>query len=373
MSVSACAYFIRALIQKKYESESWIDDKKYLFLIAALFSAWFYLSLDYENLTLYQCVLNGEHTEGCVCQVSTKQSRGSIIALSDYTIRYNDNSHQEHTTVCRSFDHFDIGDKADVYYKRDNPSEAYAVMHGDALLRTVLAGVFGICLVLLSIVAYVLVRHNTEFFRDTKRLIIYGSIAIVLSGVHTFIKTISTALEEQDERQGSEPQAQQRGTEKMDPDDARLLNDENWNDVEKAFRVWERLTCRIMEEAPHDVAVTSERWYQYCYHSLQWLQRAAALGEPRAQVAFLGYEGEKMMPGIEYTQAEFDRYKATVLKALEAVPDKTPQHWYAMGMCYEKGYGVEVDEEKARELKNKSALMRGETPEAPNNTESSHL
>ena len=61
----------------------------------------------------------------------------------------------------------------------------------------------------------------------------------------------------------------------------------------------------------------------------------------------LGYAEHKFPHGIEYTQAEQDRYNATVLKEMEDVTDKQSQHWYAMGVCYEMGYGVEVNTVRA--------------------------
>ncbi len=208
---------------------------------------------------------------------------------------------------------------------------------------------------------------------DKKRLIRNATIGIGLYTMYTVVKTIYTHHEEEKEYQAVELMAQRRGSDKMTPEDARLMNDENWHDAEKALKVSGRYFRQLEAEHEHSGGKISERKYQYYYHALQWLKRAAALGDPRAKVLFLGYAGHKLPPGIEYTQAEQERYKVSVLKELEGVTDKQSQHWYAMGVCYEMGYGVEVNEKKARELKNKAKMMLGQELGVPKNTEPTQI
>lgn len=200
---------------------------------------------------------------------------------------------------------------------------------------------------------------------DKKRLIINATIGIGLSALYTVGKTIYIHHKKEKEHQSVEQIAQKQGFDKMTLEDARLMNDGNWHDAEKALKVSGRYFRKLEEERKHDGGKMSERKYQYYYHALQWLKRAAALGDPRAKVMFLVYAEHKLPPGIEYTQAEQDRYKATVLNELEDVTDKQSQHWYAMGVCYEMGYGVEVNVERARELKNKAKTMLGQELSVP--------
>ncbi len=164
-SVSACFFSIRALTQKRYGFGGWLNNHKYIFLIAAVFCACYSLNLYSENLALYhEYVVNGEHTEGCVYHVTKRERRGLRTARSNYyhTIRYIDNYNQEQKTVYRSNGSMDIGDIVEVYYKRNNPSDAYVVTYQESLCNTVCGIIFGICCVLLSIVSLVVIWLNRK-------------------------------------------------------------------------------------------------------------------------------------------------------------------------------------------------------------------
>lgn len=55
-----------------------------------------------------------------------------------------------------------IGDKVEVYYKRDNPSDAYVVTYQESLFNTIIGMIQGVCWGLLSIVAFAIIRLNRK-------------------------------------------------------------------------------------------------------------------------------------------------------------------------------------------------------------------
>ena len=158
-------FAIRALIQKRYGFAGWLNKQKYIFLVTAVFCAGYSLNLYSENLALYhEYVVNGEYAKGCVYHVTKRERRGLKSARSHYyhAIRYKDNDKQEHATVYRSNGGMDMGDKVEVYYKGNNPADAYVVTYQESLFNTVLGLIFGFCWVLLSFVAFVIIRLNRK-------------------------------------------------------------------------------------------------------------------------------------------------------------------------------------------------------------------
>ncbi len=58
----------------------------------------------------------------------------------------------------------DRGSKVSVYYKRNNPADAYVVTCQESLFNTVIGLIHGICRVLLSIVAFAVILLNRKKF-----------------------------------------------------------------------------------------------------------------------------------------------------------------------------------------------------------------
>lgn len=186
-------------------------------------------------------------------------------------------------------------------------------------------------------------------------------IGIALFSLWTFAKAIYKNVNKLSEPKQTEQKEESDGTEKMNREDAALINEENWHDAAKAYKVSGCFFKRLHAERQAPGEIATERTYQYYYHALQWLKRAAALGEPCAQVLFLEYAGTKLPPGVDYTPEEQEKYKANVFAALNTLPDKTSQQLYSLGICYEKGYGVEPNSEKAEQLKKEAILIREQT------------
>lgn len=164
-SVLTCFFAVRALIQKRYGFGGWLYHHKYIFLITAVFCACYSLHLYSDHLVLYhEYVVNGEPAEGYVCHVTKRERSGLKSARSHYyhAIRYQDHAHQEHQTMYRSNGSMDKGNKVAVYYKRNNPADAYVVTYQESLFNTVIGLIHGICWVLLSIVAFIIIRLNRK-------------------------------------------------------------------------------------------------------------------------------------------------------------------------------------------------------------------
>lgn len=165
VAVSSAFFAIKALIQKRYGFGGWLNKQKYIFLITAVFCACYSLNLYAERLALYhEYVVNGGHTEGYVYHIAQRERRGLTSARSHYyhSIRYQVGQHQRHGTVYRSNDDMAIGDKVEVYYKRDNPSDAYVVTYQESLFNTIIGMIQGVCWGLLSIVAFAIIRLNRK-------------------------------------------------------------------------------------------------------------------------------------------------------------------------------------------------------------------
>lgn len=165
VAAGASFYVIRALIQKRYGFGSWLNKQKYIFLITALFCSCYSLNLYAERLALYQeYVVNGVYTEGYVYHIAERERRGLKSALSHYyhSIRYRDWQQQHHATVYRSNDDMVIGDKVEVYYKNDNPADAYVVTYQESFFNVIVGMIQGVCWGLLSIVAFAIIRLNRK-------------------------------------------------------------------------------------------------------------------------------------------------------------------------------------------------------------------
>lgn len=165
VAASSVFFAIRAVIQKRYGFGGWLNNQKYIFLITAVFCACYSFNLYSENLALYhEYVVNGEHAEGCVYRVTKRERRGLKSARSNYyhAIRYKDNDNQEHKTVYRSNGSMDMGDVVEVYYKRNNPADAYVLTYRESLFNTIIGIIHGVCWGLLIIVALVIIRLNRK-------------------------------------------------------------------------------------------------------------------------------------------------------------------------------------------------------------------
>ncbi len=130
-----------------------------------MFSACCSLNLYSENLALYhEYVTNGEYTEGCVCHITKRErKRLKSVGFNYYhAIQYKDNYNKEYKTVYRSNGSMNIGDKVEVYYKRGNPSDAYVLTYQESLFNTILGIILGVCCVLLSVVALVIIWLNRK-------------------------------------------------------------------------------------------------------------------------------------------------------------------------------------------------------------------
>lgn len=171
VAVSSVFFAVRAWIQRRYGFGSWLNREKYLFLITAVFCSCYSLNLYSGNLALYQeYVVNGVQTEGYVYHITKRERRGLKSARSNYyhVIRYQDRQHQLHETVYRSNGDMEVGDKVAVHYKKNNPADAYAVTYQESLFNTVIGIAQGVCWVLLTIVALVIILLNRKSVLRTK-------------------------------------------------------------------------------------------------------------------------------------------------------------------------------------------------------------
>lgn len=161
----ASFYAIRALIQKRYGFGSWLNKQKYIFLIIAVFCSCYSLNLYAKKLALYrEYVDNGVQTEGCVCLITKRERSGLKSARFHYyhSICYQDTQQQRYVTVYRSNGDMEIGDKVQVYYKSNNPSDAFVLTYQESLFNTIIGMIQGSCWGLLSIVAFAVIWLNRK-------------------------------------------------------------------------------------------------------------------------------------------------------------------------------------------------------------------
>ena len=165
VAVGATFYAIRALIQKRYGFGSWLNKQKYILLITAIFCSCYSLNLYAERLALYQeYVDNGVQTEGCVCHITKRERRGLKSARFHYyhSICYQDTQQQRYVTVYRSNGDMEIGDKVEVYYKSNNPSDAFVLTYQESLFNAIIGMIQGICWGMLPIVAFSIIWLNRK-------------------------------------------------------------------------------------------------------------------------------------------------------------------------------------------------------------------
>lgn len=165
VAVGSSFYAIRALIQKRYGFGSWLNKQKYIFLIIAVFCSCYSLNLYAKKLALYQeYVDNGVQTEGSVCLITKRERRGLKSARFHYyhSICYQDTQQQRYVTVYRSNGNMETGDKVEVYYKSNNPSDAYVLTYQESLFNVIMGMMQGVCWGLLSIVAFAIIRLNRK-------------------------------------------------------------------------------------------------------------------------------------------------------------------------------------------------------------------
>lgn len=165
VAASSVFFAIRAVIQKRYGFGGWLNNQKYIFLITAVFCACYSFNLYSENLALYhEYVVNGEHTEGCVYRVTKRERRGLKSARFHYyhSICYQDTQQQRYVTVYRSNGNMEIGDKVEVYYKSNNPSDAYVLTYQESLFNVIMGMMQGMFWGLLSIVAFAIIWLNRK-------------------------------------------------------------------------------------------------------------------------------------------------------------------------------------------------------------------
>ena len=165
VAVSSVFFSIKAWIQKRYGFAGWLNRQKYILLITAIFCACYSLNLYFGNLALYrEYVENGAQTEGYVYHITKRERRGLKSARFNYyhAIRYQDRQQKRHDTVYRDNCDMAIGDKVEVYYKPNNPEDAYVVTYRESLFNTVIGIIHGVCWGLLIIVALVIIRLNRK-------------------------------------------------------------------------------------------------------------------------------------------------------------------------------------------------------------------
>ena len=165
VAVSSVFFAIKARIQKRYGFAGWLNRQKYILLITAIFCACYSLNLYFGNLALYrEYVENGVQTEGYVYHITKRERRGLKSARFNYyhAIRYQDRQKKRHDTVYRDNCDMAIGDKVEVYYKPNNPEDAYVVTYRESLFNTVIGIIHGVCWGLLIIVALVIIRLNRK-------------------------------------------------------------------------------------------------------------------------------------------------------------------------------------------------------------------
>ena len=165
VAAGASFYAIRALIQKRYGFGSWLNKQKYIFLIIAVFCSCYSLNLYAKKLALYQeYVDNGVQTEGSVCHITKRERRGLKSARFHYyhSICYQDTQQQRYVTVYRSNGNMEIGDKVEVYYKSNNPSDAYVLTYQESLFNVIMGMMQGMFWGLLSVVAFAIICLNRK-------------------------------------------------------------------------------------------------------------------------------------------------------------------------------------------------------------------
>lgn len=160
---TVCA--VRALQRRQYGFAGWLKGYSPLALVVmGVFAVCHTLPGYGERLELYcEYVTEGAGpAEGEVVYVAQRRSGRMRSVRFYHAIRYQDAGGQMYRTCYNSREYMSIGTKVPVYYKPENPQDAYVVTYHESWLNGVFGIIFGSCFLLLSFVGLVVLWLNRK-------------------------------------------------------------------------------------------------------------------------------------------------------------------------------------------------------------------
>jgi len=177
---------------------------------------------------------------------------------------------------------------------------------------------------------------------------------ILLLCLFTVIRTILTSDKEKKQafeiRPSSDPIFEKAGV-------MEIMTKENWNSAEQAWVVFLSLH-RVCSSIQNDSDIARKDKECSLHYTILWLKRSASLGCPNAMVLMLELNAKRLLPSaFALSDNEKQHYSKNAVLLLNAKRVKDAGDYWALGTCYEMGYGVEADKGKAYLLRQKAIHM----------------
>ena len=169
VAISSTFFAIKALKNKKYGFGGWLGKGKYIFFLVSLLSVG-NLPQYFKNLETYrEYTQKGIKTEGVVEHVYERKKRSLKSLQFEYqvTVFYRDQNLIPYRLIYKSNSKFDKGESVLLYYKTDNPRNAYVVTYHESYFHSMVCVIWGVCWGMIAFVTLIIIWLNRKSVLQT--------------------------------------------------------------------------------------------------------------------------------------------------------------------------------------------------------------